>query len=187
MKQMKSMTQAEVAAYVQNHLQKKGINVVLSGGATVAIYSSNKYVSKDIDLVIVASEDRRKIKMAMEEIGFCERGRSFEYPGTKFIVEFPSGPLSVGEEPVREIREIKYETGILRVISPTECVKDRLAAYYHWGDKQCLSQAILVAKSNKIDMDEIKRWSAVEGMEGKYDIFSDILMKKKRFEKYLSN
>ena len=176
MKQIKSMTQAEVAAYVQNHLQQKGINVVLSGGATVAIYSSNKYVSKDIDLVIVSLDDRRKIKKAMEEIGFSERGRSFEYPGTQFIVEFPPGPLSVGEEPVREISEIEYETGILRTISPTECVKDRLAAYYHWGDQQCLSQALLVAQLNKIDMKEIRRWSAVEGMEGKYDIFSNMLL-----------
>jgi hypothetical protein len=187
MKQVKSMTQAEVAAYVQNHLQKKGINVVLSGGTAVAIYSSNKYVSKDIDMVIVSSEDRRKIKKAMEEIGFCERGRSFEYPGTEFIVEFPAGPLSVGEEPVREISEIEYETGILRVISPTECVKDRLAAYYHWGDQQCLSQALLVAKSNKIDMDEIKRWSTVEGMEGKYDMFSDVLVKKKKVRNNIYN
>ena len=187
MKQVVSMTQAEVAAYVQSHLYKNGINVVLSGGATVAIYSSNKYVSKDIDLVIVSVEDRRKIKKTMEEIGFSEIGRSFEYPGTEFIVEFPSGPLAVGEEPVREISEIEYETGILRVISPTECVKDRLAAYYHWGDQQCLSQALLVAESNKIDLDEVKRWSKVEGMDGKYAIFSDMLVKKKKLGNNISN
>jgi hypothetical protein len=183
MKQVKSMTQAEVAAYVQNHLQKQGINVVLSGGAAVAIYCSNKYVSKDIDLVIVYSESRRKIKKAMEEIGFCEIGRSFEYPGTEFIVEFPPGPLSVGVEPIREISEIKYATGILRAISPTECVKDRLAAYYHWGDQQCLAQALLVARSKKIDMNEIKRWSKVEGMHEKYDIFSGAFVKKKKVRK----
>ncbi|MGA2503157.1 MAG: hypothetical protein ABSG01_03595 [Anaerolineales bacterium] len=178
MKQVKSMTQAEVAAYVQNHLRNKGINVVLTGGATVAIYSSNKYVSKDIDMVIVSLENRKNIIEAMKEIGFSEIGRSFEYPGTKFIVEFPPGPLAVGEEPVREISEIEYDTGVLRVISPTECVKDRLVAYYHWGDQQCLSQALLVAKSNKIDMAEIKRWSAVEGMGGKFAIFRDMLLKK---------
>jgi hypothetical protein len=186
MKQIKSMTQAEVAAYIHTHLQKKGINVVLSGGAAVAIYSSNKYVSRDIDLVIVSMVDRRKIKKAMEEIGFRLMGRSFEYPGTEFIVEFPSGPLAVGEEPVREIIEIEYETGILRVISPTECVKDRLAAYYHWGDQQCLSQALLVARSNRIAIDEIKRWSALEGMEEKYAIFSDMLVKKKKVGKMFS-
>lgn len=179
MKQVKSMTQAEVAAYVQNHLHKKGIHVVLSGGAAVAIYSNNKYVSNDIDLVIVHSENRRKIKEAMDEISFYETGRYFENPDTKFIVEFPPGPLSAGIEPIRDIGEIKYETGTLRVISPTECVKDRLAAYYHWGDQQCLAQAILVAEFNKVDMNEINRWSTVEGMGRKYLKFRTMLEKKK--------
>lgn len=51
MKTVNKMTQAELAAYVQSHLQTKGISVILSGGAPVAIYSENKYVSADIDLV----------------------------------------------------------------------------------------------------------------------------------------
>jgi hypothetical protein len=177
MKQIKNMTQAELAAYVQGHLQKTGINVVLSGGATVAIYCSNKYVSKDIDLVNVNFTARRRIRIAMEEIGFREAGRYFEYPGTEFLVEFPPGPLSVGEEPIKQIDEIKYKTGTLRVISPTDCIKDRLVAYYHWGDQQCLAQAILVAQHKEIDIDEIERWSKVEGMGQKFRQVKDRLIK----------
>jgi hypothetical protein len=64
---------------------------------------------------------------------------------------------------VKQVVEKKLSTGILKVISPTDCVKDRLAAYYHWGDQQSLSQAILVAERNKIDVDEIRRWSMAEG------------------------
>lgn len=171
------MTQAELAAYVQAHLLKMGINVVLSGGAAVAIYSNDKYVSHDIDLVNIYLVARKKIKMAMEEIGFHEVGRYFEYPDTQFFVEFPPGPLSVGEEPIRQVEEIKYETGILRVISPTECVKDRLSAYYFWGDQQCLSQAVLVAEHNKVDISEIKRWSEVEGKGREFELIKGKLIK----------
>jgi hypothetical protein len=32
MKPIRTMTQAELAAYVQSHLQKRGITVILSGG-----------------------------------------------------------------------------------------------------------------------------------------------------------
>jgi hypothetical protein len=39
---------------------------------------------------------------------------------------------------------------------PTDCVKDRLAAFYHWGDRQGLEQAILVLKTNAIDIDSVK-------------------------------
>ena len=67
MKSISKMTQAELAATVQVHLQKKGITVILSGGAAVAIYTDNKYVSADIDLVDVYFADRKKIKAAMED------------------------------------------------------------------------------------------------------------------------
>ena len=60
MKPIKNMTQAEVAAYVQSHLQEKGITVILSGGATVSVYTLNKYVSADVDLVNVNFADRKK-------------------------------------------------------------------------------------------------------------------------------
>jgi len=146
MKTVNKMTQAELAAYVQSHLQTKGISVILSGGGAVAIYTENKYVSADIDLVNANFVDQKKIVEAMKEIDFSENNRYFIHPDTKHIVEFPPGPLSAGEEPIKCIIEIKFSTGLLRVISETDCVKDRLAAYYFWNDQQSLAQAILVAK-----------------------------------------
>jgi len=165
------MTQAELGAYVQSHLGAKGIDVVLSGGAVVAIYTSGKYISPDIDLVNRYSAKRSVIKSAMEELGFQEAGRHFEHPDSEFFVEFPPGPLSLGEENIIRIVELEMETGILRVISPTDCVKDRLAWYYHDGDRQCLSQAILVSNEHQIDIGEIRKWS--EG-EGKLEEFEKI-------------
>lgn len=167
MKAVSKMTQGELGAFVQSRLREKGIEVILSGGAAVAIHSSNKYVSKDLDLINVYGVNRRKIRDAVKALGFYEEGRYFRHADSQFFVEFPPGPLSIGEEPVKQIVEKKLSTGILKVISPTDCVKDRLAAYYHWGDQQSLSQAILVAQRNKIDFDEIRRWSAAEGkLEG---------------------
>jgi hypothetical protein len=171
MKDMNQMNQAEVAAFVQSHLQTKGITVVLSGGAAVAIYSVNKYVSADIDLVDVNFASRKKIAAAMKEIGFCEQNRYFKHPDADHIVEFPPGPLSVGEEPVKRIIEMELPTGTLRLISPTDCVKDRLAAYYFWNDQQSLVQAILVAKNSRINLSEIKRWSLTTGNLIEFEIF----------------
>lgn len=171
MKAISKMTQAEVAAFVQSHLRKHRIYVTLSGGAAVSIYTVNRYVSADVDLVADAYADRSKIQIAMEEIGFHEKNRYFFHPDTKHFIEFPSGPLSVGGEPVKHIEEIRYATGILRVISSTDCVKDRLAAYYFWGDQQSLSQAVLVATHNRIDVSEIKRWSQAEGKADEFRIF----------------
>jgi hypothetical protein len=180
MKSISKMTQAELAAYVQSHLWGKGITVVLSGGASVSIYTANKYVSADIDLIEVYSVDRNKLKAAMEEIGFHEKARYFVHPDTKHVIEFPAGPLSVGEESITKVREIKFTTGILRVILPTDCVKDRLAGYYFWNDQQSLAQAILVAKHNRINLADIKRWSQASGNIKGFEIFLEKYSNKKR-------
>jgi len=175
MKQIKSMSQVELAAYVQSHLQKAGINVVLSGGSAVSFYSSNKYVSNDLDLVNINFAKRKEIGTIMESIGFEEKGRYFVNPETQFLIEFPQGPLSVGEEPVKIIDEFELATGTLHIISATDCVKDRLCAYYFWNDQQGLAQAVLVSQSQMVDVKEIKRWSKAEEKEREFEVFKSKL------------
>jgi len=171
MKPIVEMTQSELGAFVQTQLRKRGIELVLSGGAVVSIYSKNRYVSKDLDFVNIYAARRNSIQAAMEELGFHEEGRYFIHSDTQFFIEFPPGPLTIGDEPVKQIDELEFPTGTLKIISPTDCVKDRLAAYYHWGDQQCLVQATLVAQLQHIDFKEVERWSK---LEGKLDDFEKI-------------
>jgi hypothetical protein len=107
----------------------------------------------------------------MKEMGFSEMGKSYTIPGTDYFVEFPPGPVTVGVEPVKEIIEIPLSTGVLRIISATDSVKDRLTAYYFWGDGQCLQQARLIKEHNKVDLKEIERWSRGEGKEKELKFF----------------
>ncbi len=90
-------------------------------------------------------------------------------------MEFPSGPLAVGSESVKEVVELDFPTGKLRLLSPTDCVKDRLATYYHWQDRQFLEQAVLVAADNQIDLAEVERWSGHEGMLEKFKKIKSLL------------
>jgi hypothetical protein len=169
MKPIQEMNQAELAAFVQEHLRAREIEVVLSGGAVVGIYSDGKYVSKDIDLVNAQFVERHRIESAMQEIGFIPVGRHFEHPNSDQIIEFPTGPLSLGSDKVTQINEIMMETGILRTLSPTDCVKDRLSHYFHWGDQQCLVQAKLVAANHLIDFNDVRKWSMREGKGDAYE------------------
>ena len=171
MKPIAKMSVGELAAYISSHLRDFGIDVVLSGGSCVTIYSAGKYVSKDLDFIDTRFATPREIRDAMFEIGFMPENRYFRHPEVELLVEFPSGPPAVGKEPIGAINEIEFSTGVLRILSPTDCVKDRLAAYYHWKDLQSLEQAVLVARSNDVDLHEIKRWSKGEGMS---DTFAKI-------------
>jgi len=162
------MTIGELAAFVCTYLKKYDITCVLSGGACVSIYTTNRYQSYDLDFIENVSTGRKKIRDILSEIGFSEDNRYFKHPETNYFVEFPPGPLSVGYEPVTKTNEIKLCTGKLSLLSPTDCVKDRLAAYYHWDDRQSLEQALLVAEYNTVNLKEILKWSDGEGKKKEF-------------------
>ena len=171
MKTVNEMSQGELAPYVDTHLKEMGIAVVLSGEDCVAIYSDHAYVSKDLDFIAQFSIDFAEISIAMEEIGFERKGKHFYHPKTDYFIDFIPGPLSIGDGTVGEICEIDNETGVARIISATDCVNDRLAGYYYWGDKQTFEQALLVARNNSIDMNSVKVWSRNERKLTEYNEF----------------
>lgn len=113
-------------------------------------------MSKDLDFIAQYTIDQAKVEAAMEELGFERRGKYYHHRNTPYFVAFISGPPSIGQDCIGEIQEVEMATGIIRIISPTDTVKDRLAAFYYWGDIQCLEQAILVSRSQIIDMDEVE-------------------------------
>jgi len=167
MKSIKEMSMYELGAYVCSALEKEGIKTVLSGGSCVEIYSDGKYTTDDIDLVDRYNAGHKQIKRVMLSLGFQEYNRYFIHHDTKWFIEFPKGPLGIGNAPVQEIASQENDAGILRLLTPTDCIKDRLAAYYYWDDLQSLEQALWVAHENEYDLDAIKEWSIAEGeLEG---------------------
>jgi len=171
MKPINEMSAGELAAFVASHLKQSGIEVVLSGGACVTIWSEGLYVSADLDLIGDGTTPRSSLRKALAEIGFVEQGRQFVHPDARFFVDCPSGPVALGREAPKEIRTIEFATGSLRLLSPTDCVKDRLLAWYHWHDRQSLEQAALVAERNPVDLNVLAAWSK---REGKADAFEEI-------------
>ena len=113
----------ELAGYVCSQLEKAGIKTVLSGGSCVQIYSQGKYTSDDIDLIDRFNGGHTKIKNVMLALGFKEHNRYFVHKDTALFIEFPRGPLGVGDAPVKEISSLEQETGILRLLTATDCIK----------------------------------------------------------------
>lgn len=165
----------ELAAAVQERLETAGVRTVLSGGSCVTALSGEAYVSDDIDLIREGFATRDTIRRVMADLGFVERSRYFTHPDTRFVVEFPPGPPMVGEEPPNRIDTLVLSTGRLRLLSPTDCVKDRLTWWFHDGDRQCLDQAILVARRHAVDLDELRRWAVGEGRAEAFRTIEDDL------------
>lgn len=176
---IKGLSLEDLAIFISDYLSRHGIDTVLSGGACVSIYTKNKYLSYDLDFVLLSYISRKKIASVLETVGFLKEGRHFRHVDTPFILEVLAPPPSVGEEPVGKINEIRKEGMVLKLLSQTDCVKDRLAAFYHWNDRQSLEQALLVCLDHDADMKEIARWSRKEGMRDKFEIFQNSLKRRK--------
>ncbi|MBK6453674.1 MAG: hypothetical protein IPF84_14670 [Proteobacteria bacterium] len=131
----------EIAAAVSNALSVAGITAVLSGGGAVQISSSGLYPSKDLDFVSPANH--REIEAALGKLGFVrESGRHYVHPNCTHTLEFPSWPLAVGRRLLREWGEYPVGDLSIKILTPTLSVMDRLAAFYHWRDRQALDQAV---------------------------------------------
>ena len=103
----------------------------------------------------------------MRELGFHQSGRHYEHPDCHHLfVGFVAGPLGIGNElnivPIREW----VEGHSLKILSPTDCVYDRLASYIHFKARECLDQAVLVARARPMDWIRIERWCRGEGPAG---------------------
>ncbi len=152
----------EVAAVVSDALTSAGITAVLSGGAAVQIYTSGLYESRDLDFVALASQ--RELQRVLQRLGYTRQaGRHFVHETCPYTLEFPPWPLAVGNQLVRNWGEQSVGELRIQILTPTQCVMDRLAAFYHWHDRQGLDQAVLVASLHTVDRDEIERWSVSEG------------------------
>jgi hypothetical protein len=90
-------------------------------------------------------------------------------------VEFPRGPLAVGAD--LEVRPIALGRASARLLalSATDSCRDRLAAFFHWNDRQSLAVALQIAKLHEIDLDLIRRWSEGEGHAARFEEFVEEL------------
>ncbi len=87
-------------------------------------------------------------------------------------MEFPGGPpLGIGEDNSIEPDEVNVDGTIIKILSPTDCVKDRLASYIHFKAPEGLDQAVLVAKNQTVNLSSVKKWCKGEGAEWAFDDF----------------
>ncbi len=173
-------TVTAVAVAVGSTLLERGIQAVLTGGACVSLYTRGVYHSKDVDFVLPASVRREQLDSAMAAAGFSRQGDRYEHPRTSLYVEFPPGPLAIGDDVAVRAVEVRRAGRRVLALSPTDCCRDRLAAFYHWSDRQSLRSAVLVALRNRVRMSAIREWSDTEGASSRFEEFRAELERARR-------
>jgi hypothetical protein len=159
------------ALRVGTALEQHGIHGVLTGGACASLYTGGRYHSADVDIVLSGTVVRQNLDAAMASVGFKPRRDHYACPGIPFFVEFPLGPLAIGLD--HDIRPVVFRRGRrwMHVLSATDSCRDRLAAFYHWNDRQALAVAVTIAIANRVRMSAIRAWSTGENQPGRWEEF----------------
>jgi len=167
----------QIAAEVAGALDRAGIRAVLTGGAAAVIYTGGEYQSEDLDFILQSVPPQELLDQVLFEIGFTRKRDHYVHSRSRFFIEFPRGPLSIGRD--LRIRPVEVRVGRRGVLalSPTDSCRDRLAAFYHWNDRQSLQTAIQIARWHRLNMAAIRRWSLEEGKPEKFEEFKRELRK----------
>lgn len=163
----------QVAFAVCTALDRAKVTAVLTGGGAATLYAPRAIQSYDLDFVLTVYTEQGSPASVLEGLGYSRTGHDYRHRESAFALEFPPGPLAVGDELIESWDTLREKDRVLHVLSPTDSCRDRLAAFYHFKDRSSLkqAQAILNAQRKRIDLELIRRWSRREGMGDSYEEF----------------
>ncbi len=156
-------TLRDVIEAVSAALRRHRIDAILTGGACASLHARGDYLSYDLDYIVLGTVTRAQLDRAMATRSFTRTGAEYRHPKVPFFVEFPPGPLAIGDDDLVEPVDIRVGNTRVSALSATDSCRDRLAAFYHWNDLQSLRVAAAIARRQRVDLDAIRRWSVKEG------------------------
>ena len=168
---------ADLAGLIVQTLASHNIDVVLVGGSCVCLWTNERFGSLDLDFIDLSYMRRKEIAAALATIGFKPQGNTkyFRHPDSKWSIEFPTGPPAIGHEQIESERIASLETslGTIRLLSPTDTIKDRLLWWYLEKDRQCWEQALDIARNHTVNWSDLETWHRGEDYADRYSDFRD--------------
>ena len=163
----------DVAFTVCTALWRVGITGVLTGGSAATFYAPEAYQSVDLDFVITLRGDDGGAN-ALRSLGFELHGQFYRHPKTRFTLDFPRGPLAVGDELLTKWSTARRDAERLFVLTPFDACRDRLASFLLWNDFSGLEQALAVfrAQRREISLKLIREWCVRERQAEKGELFT---------------
>jgi hypothetical protein len=170
----KSSALPDVAFAVCTTLKENEITGVLTGGSAATFYAPDVYQSRDLDFVITiaTARCRKQAGAALIGLGYRLAGQTYVHASNPLTVEFPPGPLAIGDDLVVKWNTVKRRSEILHVLTPTDCVRDRLLWFYlQPTDRSSLQAAVGVAQRKDVDLRGIAKWSRRAGFAVRFREF----------------
>jgi len=164
----------EAAAFLADYLADHEVNTMLTGSTCAACYV-NSITPKSVDLVTPIYHVEKMTKL-MKKVGLKSNElRTFFHSKAPFDIHFLPPPVTSGDSRVEELVVQETIYGQMNILGITDCVMQRLAQWYHWGELDAFEEALLLAKNYKVDFAQIKLWSSREWATEKFTEFMKAL------------
>jgi hypothetical protein len=100
-------------------LNNVGTVAVLTGGSAATYYAPETYQSRDAHFVISLSADPAGAEAALRALGYQQLGGTYRHDSNAFTVEFPPGPLGIGDDLDVSYDTVRRGDELLYIISRT--------------------------------------------------------------------
>jgi len=174
-KEFEGLIISQVAAIISGCMDEEGYDPVLTGRSCAAIYAGSSIHPKTLDFV-ARDFTIEEVAKTMAGVGFLDSGhRTFSNKYCPYEVLLMPYPVRVGDDVVSDAKVMRTAKGSLKLLTPTDCVRQRLSMFYRWNDRDALDDALKVASKHEIDMELLRRWSDWEWANDHYEEFLELL------------
>ena len=137
------------------------------------VYAPDAKASFDQDYIAWFADRKNEFDRALEEIGFRRKVRVYTSSATLISLEFPDDQILIGNDFLRfeDCARLERNDLSLRLLTPTDCVRDRLCGFFYYNDIGNLNTAVAVAKAKNVEPEGIRQWAEREGQAAKFERF----------------
>lgn len=165
-------TLEELWKHVAVHLESEEIGITLVGGGAATIYSKGKYISGDLDFVLDSMFIKHnQVEQKLKKIGFIKDGVIYRHPDCKFTLEYKSPPIEIGEDSRVEPEIIDQDGVSIKILTPTDCIKDRLNKYHLYKDYEAFDAAVSVAIEQGFVIEKVERFCRENNIQVVFEKF----------------
>lgn len=166
-----------VAFKVCTALDRRGIRAVLCGGSAATIYAPEAYQSRDVDFIASFWGREEQRDDALLELGYRNDGRVYVCDDQLVTLDFPNDELLLGDELLTETNTLHRDDWILTLLTPFDCVRDRLSwhFFYQRKDLSALSAAVAVTLNQGVDANAVRLWAQANGVGKRLEEYFDLV------------
>lgn len=147
-------TLTDVAFAVSTALERINEPVVLCGGSAATYYAPEAYESRDLDFVITFGARPREVNAALQPLGYVRKPEGlYAHRSIVYTIDLLPGPVAIDQETITTFNTERRGEQLLRVLTPTDVVRDRVLTFWAWGDQRALRVAVAVAHARSADFD----------------------------------